>query len=134
MLFNRKLWICIGLLVGIGTPSSWAYEVEESLAFEIQKFPVDHQGPQVIDVEAELVYKATIGEKDYPDFEEVREQFMSWMTNYPNETDYWEIFIKKLGLMILEAYPTVAAVTIEIKVYPTYSIQYAHTSRCTLKR
>ena len=130
----RILIMALGISGVLSAVPLAAEAVSESLVFEIQKFPVDHQGPQVIDVEAELVYVKDITDKAYPDFEEVRRVLIQWMTDYPNETDYWEIFNKQLCRKLLKTYPMVAAVTLEMKVYPTFGIQYSHTSRCTVTR
>jgi hypothetical protein len=107
---------------------------KEALSFLIEKVPVDHQGPQVIDLGVTLDYAAGIGAKEYPDFEEVYKKMLAWMKTYPNETDYWEVFNKQLCKEVLAAYPMVKGVTLEIKVHPTYGIQYSHTSLCTLVR
>lgn len=52
----------------------------------------------------------------------------------PNESDDWEVFNRVLCLRLLDTYPTVAKVTNAIEVYPTFGIQYAHTSRCAVVR
>jgi hypothetical protein len=107
---------------------------EDALLFTIEKFPIDHQGPQVIDLKVRLDYALDIGGKEYPDFEEVYKKLIEWMKTYPNETDYWEPFNRVLGAKLLEAYPKVTSVTLEIVVHPTYGIQYPHTSLVTSKR
>lgn len=107
---------------------------EDALTFEISKLPLEHQGPQVIDLKARLDYKLDLGPKDYPDFEEVYKKLVEWMATHPNETDYWEPFNRTLCKKVLAAYPTVASVTLEIKVHPTFGIQYSHSSIVTVKR
>jgi hypothetical protein len=124
--------ICVALLGSAVIPSISARVVEETLSFEIGAFPVDHQGPQVIDVVTDLTYREGIGDKEYPDFEEVRAGLIAWMKSYPNETDYWEVFVRVLAERILEEYPMVARAGITLKVHPTFSIQYPHTSRCVV--
>lgn len=107
---------------------------QDALVFAIEKLPLEHQGPQVVDLHVRLDYAPDIGPKDYPDFEEVHRKLLDWMHAYPNETDYWEPFNRALGLKVLAAYPTVAAVTLELKVHPTFAIQYAHSSLVTVRR
>jgi hypothetical protein len=51
------------------------------------------------------------------------------MKIYPNETDYWEPLNRALAVKLLETYPKVASVTLEIAVQPTFGIQYPHSSR-----
>jgi hypothetical protein len=60
------------------------------------KVPVDHQGPQVIDLEVELVYRPDTGPKEYPDFEVIYRELGTWIKGYSNETDHWEVFNKAL--------------------------------------
>lgn len=110
------------------------YEVEDVLEFTIKKFPVDHQGPQVIDVTASFTFRESITQKEYPDFEVMFEDLKTWMTEYPNETDYWEVFNRALCKEFLDNYPMVEEVELEIYVYPTYGIQYPHTSICAMER
>ena len=107
---------------------------QDALLFTIEKHPVEHQGPQVVDLVARLDYQLDIGPKDYPDFEEVYRKLSEWIKTYPNETDYWEPFNRALAEKILEAYPKIGAVTLELKIHPTYGIQYSHTSLVTVKR
>ncbi len=125
------LYLVGGLLLN---SAAGAKVEEEALSFEIKAFPVDHQGPQVIDVIADLVYVEGIGDKDYSDFEIIRAELIEWMTAYPNESDYWEVFNRVLCRRLLETYPMVARVSMVIEVYPTFGIQYAHTSRCVVAR
>ena len=120
-------------LGAMALPAAEATAVE-TLEFVMAKVPVDHQGPQVIDLEVALVYAAGIGPKEYPDFEVIYRELGVWMKDYPNETDYWEVFNKALGQKLLAAYPMVTEVTLAIVVHPTFGIQYSHTSRCTLTR
>lgn len=107
---------------------------QDALLFTIEKHPLEHQGPQVVDLVARLDYHLDIGPKDYPDFEEVYRKLVEWIKSYPNETDYWEPFNRTLAGKILETYPQIAAVTLELKIHPTYGIQYSHTSLVTVKR
>ena len=133
-LYLRKLLFLFTSAILLQSVGLGATVEEEALSFEIKAFPVDHQGPQVIDVIADLVYVEGIGDKEYPDFEIIRAELIEWMTAYPNESDYWEVFNRVLCLRLLDTYPMVAKVSIVIEVYPTFGIQYAHTSRCVVSR
>ncbi len=106
----------------------------EALSFELAKFPVDHQGPQVIDLRVKLGYIEGIGAKEYPDFEAVYRDISAFMKAYPNETDYWEVFNKAICRDVLARYPMVVSVETELKVYPTFSIPYSHSSHCAVSR
>lgn len=106
----------------------------EALSFELAKFPVDHQGPQVIDLRVKLAYVEGIGAKEYPDFESVYRDIAAFMKAYPNETDYWEVFNKAICRDVLARNKMVVSVETELKVYPTFSIPYSHSSHCAVSR
>jgi len=64
--------LALACITAVTTPALRAQTVtEDALLFTIEKFPIEHQGPQVIDLKARLDYKLDIGPKEYPDFEEV---------------------------------------------------------------
>ncbi|MFO1446830.1 MAG: hypothetical protein U1F61_01535 [Opitutaceae bacterium] len=111
-----------------------APQVTEALSFELNKLPVDHQGPQVIDLRVKLTYVVGIEAKQYPDFESVYREIAATIKAYPNETDYWEVFNKAICHDVLGRYPVVAAVETELRVHPTFSIPYSHASHCTVAR
>lgn len=50
---------------------SAATVTEDALLFAIEKYPIEHQGPQVISLMVRLDHALDIGGKEYPDFEEV---------------------------------------------------------------
>jgi ABC-type nitrate/sulfonate/bicarbonate transport system substrate-binding protein len=129
-------WVDFSLAAEAADPAraSAPTTTQDALTFAIEKLPLEHQGPQVLDVQVRLDYMPGIGPKDYPDFEGVHRALIDWMKTYPNETDYWEPFNRTLALKLLAAYPTVAAVTLELKVHLTFGIQYAHSSLVTVKR
>ncbi len=107
---------------------------EDALTFAIEKHPIDQQGPQVIDLKVRLDYKLDIGRKEYPDFEEVYRNLLAWMKDYPDKSAYWEPFNRDLAKKLLDTYPAVTAATLELKVHPTFGIQYSHSSIVTIKR
>lgn len=107
---------------------------QDALEFTLEKHPLQHQGPQVVDLEVRLDYRPGIGAKEYPDFEEIYRRLVEWMKDYPNETDYWEPFNRALASKILETYPAIAGATLSLRVHPTFGIQYPHTCKVTVTR
>jgi hypothetical protein len=135
-----KPWLLLALVgilacsVSAISKNPESFPAVEELSFEIKKFPVDQQGPQVLDVKASFRYKPGIGDKEYPDFEVVYKDICARMTKYPNKKDYWEVFNRNIATALLKDYPTFTSVKLEMVVYPTYGIQYSHTSTCTVAR
>jgi hypothetical protein len=71
---------------------------------------------------------------DYPDFRLIAKDIEMFLTNYPNETDYWEIVNKKITALILKKYSTLVSVTSQIEVSPTPTIPYLRSSITTRRR
>ncbi|HRE83592.1 MAG TPA: hypothetical protein PLN52_21280 [Opitutaceae bacterium] len=108
--------------------------VTESFSLEIRGLPLDHQGPQVVDVFLKLTYVEGIAPADYPDFEVIEREVKVFLAKYPNEKDYIEIVNKKLCLDLLKRYPVVTVVAIDVKTYPTMTVPYAHVSHVIASR
>lgn len=135
----RRLAILAVLITGFAgfapAPVAHAATVtEDALTFAIEDHPLDQQGPQVIDLKVRMDYKLDIGPKEYPDFEEVYRKLIVWMKEYPDKTAYWEPFNRDIAKKVLEAYPAVVSVRLELYVHPTFGIQYPHSSIVTVKR
>lgn len=134
---SRLARLCLVLLL-LGVAASRVRAAEpaahESISFAIEKFPVQQQGPQVVDLAVRLDYAPGLTPKDYPDFEEVYRQLEGWMTHYPAKNDYWEVFNRHLCEDVLAHYTMLAGVTLELTVHPTFSVPYAQTIRTTLAR
>jgi hypothetical protein len=133
----RRLVTLALLFAGLAAAAPLAHAAivtEDALTFAIEKHPLDQQGPQVIDLKVRMDYKLDIGPKEYPDFEEVYRKLIVWMKEYPDKTAYWEPFNRDIAKKVLEAYPTVVSVRLELYVHPTFGIQYAHSSIVTVKR
>ena len=65
---------------------------------------------------------------DYPDFRLIANDIETFLTNYPNETDYWEIVNQKITLLILKKYSPIESVTSQIEVSPTTTVPYLRSS------
>jgi hypothetical protein len=109
-------------------------KVKEELSFEIKKLSIIEQGPQVVDMKVRVRYIKGIQKKDYPDFEIVYKDLVAMMKNYPDKTDYLEIFNKNLSLELLKKYPGYGAVTLDLTFNPTEKVPYSQTSHCTAER
>jgi hypothetical protein len=121
------------ILCGLA-PVSAAPKVSEELSFEIKKLSIMEQGPQVVDLKVRVQYRKDLEKKDYPDFEIVYKDLVALMKNYPDKTDYLEIFNKNLSLEILKKYPAYSVVSLDLTFNPTTKVPYSQTSHCVATR
>lgn len=108
--------------------------VKESITLPIVSYGIEHQGPQVIDLETTLHYQTDLGIRDYPPFEEVYAMLFQLMEDYPVETDYWETLVKSMSEDILKKYPQYRGVEMDMRVYPTSTLAYFHDVYCKTLR
>ena len=102
----------------------------EEFSFIIKYFKVEHQGEHnVLHIAFTMRYVPNVGNTDYPDYRAVARDIEAFLTNYPNEQDYWEIVNKGLTAMLLKKYPPLAMITYEIAVEPVQNSPYTRTSR-----
>jgi hypothetical protein len=104
--------------------------VKESITLPISMYAIEHQGPQVIDLNTELYYNENLGRHEYPPFEEIYAMLFKSMENYPVESDYWETLIKSMSADILETFPQLRAIDMDLRVYPTSTVDYFHDVHC----
>jgi len=100
----------------------------EEFSFVIKHLKVDHQGGNILSITVKCRYRANMTVSDYPDFRLIEKDIETFLTNYPNETDYWEIVNKKITLLILNKYSPIESVTSQIEVSPTTTVPYLRSS------
>ncbi|WP_413172892.1 hypothetical protein [Anabaena azotica] len=108
---------------------------QEVFTFQMSNYPIQHQGGAILNVK--VAYRMTpeaIAQNTYPDFVPIRKDIDKFFVNYPNEADFWEILNKKLVQMLLDKYPQMASLSIEIGVTPTvqeplYRSSIVHSTR-----
>ena len=106
----------------------------EEFSFVIKELKVDHQGGNTLSIAVRYRYRANMTVKDYADFRLIAKDIETFLTNYPNETDYWEIVNKKITLLILDKYSPIESVTSQIEVSPTTTVPYLRSSISTRTR
>ena len=117
------------------TPERNTGSLVEEFSFWLKDFRMDHQGQaNNLNISISYRYTANIKKADYSDFRWLAKDVETFLTNYPNEDDYWEIVNKQITALLLKKYPGVAAVTCEIKVEPTSVVPYTRSSRVTRER
>lgn len=120
-----------------GSPDGADIDFDESFAFQIADYGLDHQGGAVVDIWVDLAFKQGIGlanPYDYPEFVSIVNFIKDYLVRYPNETDFWEILNKNLAAALLtQTIPTtfgveyhladvVDTVTVDIQVQPGSSL------------
>ncbi|MEO1402089.1 MAG: hypothetical protein AAFV72_12695 [Cyanobacteria bacterium J06635_1] len=94
----------------MGTPGP-LIDLDESWSFAFEDYAIEHQGQGEIDLTVSYDYVDGIGEDDpfeYPEFLQIFNYVDGFLTDYPNETDFWEILNKNLVTELLsEPIPTV---------------------------
>jgi hypothetical protein len=106
----------------------------EEFSFEINNFKTDHQGESVLNIEIKLRFRQNMQTADYPDFRGMAKYVENFITNYPNETDYWEVVNKKMTQMLMDKYPVLISINSRIQISPQKEIPYSRASTTTRMR
>ena len=104
---------------------------KEAFSFSIEDYYIEHQGTAILDIDITLDFKKPKGQRkpeDYYEFQQIIHYIDSYLVDYPNETDYWEILNTNLATsLITDKIPTawnttyklaksVAELTVDIEV------------------
>jgi hypothetical protein len=132
-----KLRALPGIFVLLLACSAVAYSqsLVEEFSFQIKDFKMDHQTQtNNLNISISYHYKTNIQKSEYPDFRWLAKDVETLLGNYPNKDDYWEIVNKQITSLLLNKYPALTSVTVELKVDPSSLIPYARSSRVTRER
>jgi hypothetical protein len=107
----------------------------EEFSFVIKDFKVEHQSEHnVLNIAVTMRYIPNVRDTDYPDYRAVAKDIETFLSNYPNEQDYWEIVNKAVTSMLLKKYSSLAMITSEISVEPVPNSPYTRSSRVIRER
>jgi hypothetical protein len=107
----------------------------EEFSFLIKDLKTEHQTESHnLNISISYRYVVNIANSDYPDFRLLAKDVETFLTNYPNEDDYWEIVNKQLTLFLLKKYPAISSITSEVTADPTRLDPYVRSSRVTRER
>ena len=107
----------------------------ERFRFELQDLPMEHHEEiKQLDIRVGWKFKSGIDAESYPDFLRVKEYIETFLRQYPNEVDYWELVNKRLCTELLEKFPQFQEITLDIEVEPTDRIGFRRGSNVTATR
>lgn len=93
---------------------------EEIFTFEVQTYAIQHQGGAILSIKvAYRLSPEAIAQQNYPDFVPIRKDIDKFLVNYTNETDFWEIVNRRLVQFLLDKYPQMSSLSLEIDVMQT---------------
>jgi sugar lactone lactonase YvrE/DNA-directed RNA polymerase subunit L len=104
----------------------------EAWNFKIPNYSIAHQGLNNLNIDVKYQYKPGIRQDEYPDFVPIYTSIDNFLTNYPNETDFWEILNKSLTQQVLTQNPALDSVQINLEVLPTNRLPYNRASIVSL--
>ncbi len=104
----------------------------EAWDFKIPNYSIAHQGLNNLNIDVKYQYKPGITQDEYPDFVPIYTSIDNFLTNYPNETDFWEILNKSLTQKLLAENPALDSLQIGLEVLPTNRLPYNRASIVSL--
>ncbi len=119
---------------GRAEPTAKSAALQEGFAFELRDLSVPLQGGNSLTVSVQYGYRDGIRTEEYPDFRLLARACEDFFANYPDKKAYWEVLNKELTALLLERFPALKHITVEIRVAPTSAIPYARSSRVTRSR
>jgi hypothetical protein len=102
---------------------------QEVFGFQVPNYTTKHQGGAILNIK--VAYRLTpeaIADNTYPNFIPIRKDIDKFLVNYPNEGDFWEVVNKKLVKMLLDKYPQMSSLKLEMGVQPTPSEPFPRSS------
>jgi hypothetical protein len=104
----------------------------EAWNFKIPNYSIAHQGLNNLNIDVKYQYQPGITQDEYPDYVPISTSIDNFLTNYPNETDFWEIVNKSLTQQVLTQNPALDSLQINLEVLPTNRLPYNRTSIVSL--
>jgi len=95
-------------------------EHEEIFGFQVPNYATQLQKGAILNIK--VAYRLTpeaIAQNKYPDFVPIRKEIDQFLVNYPHQGDFWEIVNKSLVQFLLDKYPQMSSLRLELDVSPT---------------
>ncbi|MCU0547016.1 MAG: hypothetical protein MUE44_33450, partial [Oscillatoriaceae cyanobacterium Prado104] len=90
----------------------------------LTNYAIEHQGINNINVGVKYQYRQGIAANQYRDVNQVYNSIDTFLKNYPNETDFFEIVNSNLTQRVLADNPLLDSLQIELEVLPTKNFPY----------
>lgn len=126
---KRRFWLTSTILIlscnvptlpSLSQTAPKCEQPEEIFTFEVPTYAIQHQGGAILSIKvAYRLSPEAIAQQNYPDFVPIRKDIDKFLVNYPNETDFWEIVNRRLVQFLLDKYPQMSSLSLEIDVMPT---------------
>jgi hypothetical protein len=110
-------------------------EATEEYGFQIENYAYDYQGQKnVLKIDVLWRYIPNMTKPQYPDVVAIKKDLEQFLQNYPDKMQYWEFLNKDTAKMIMDKYPSLASLRIELQIAPNAQEAFARTSIVTLSR
>ena len=73
----------------------------------------------MIDIDVNYRYKDGITKPEYPNFLAIKKEIETYIQNYPDKYQYWEILNKDIAIMLKENYAVLENIEVDLTIYPT---------------
>lgn len=134
---NRLILICcsIGFITLSVHASAANLKLIESYIVTIPHIKVNlDNGKYDITVKAKWEFKTSPKKSSYLDSNHVINDIKKFLTDYPDNKAYWEAVNYKLASMLIEKYPQMRSLTVEISVPASLFDPYEHSSLINVSR
>ena len=108
--------------------------LQEGFSFSLQNLQVSQQGGNTLDLSVRYAYRAGIRNDEYPDYRLLARTCEEFLRDYPNKKAFWEVLNKELTATLLERFPALNSITVEMQVEPTSTIPQPRASTVTRTR
>jgi len=101
-------------------------------SFSITEYAIQHQGDNHLNISVTFSDQEMDLTKEANLIEAIHRQINNFLTNYPNESDFWEILNQKLVRTVFTSHPIMSSITIKLEVLPTEKFPNIRTTTVTL--
>jgi hypothetical protein len=132
----KVTFVIVAGLIIIASPKVSALTVKETFGFKLSNVSFDHfwRKSQINEVVVSLQYKKGILNSEYPNIVEVEGFLRSYLKEYPQQDDYWEIVNKNLSIALLNKFKMIDKITIFMTMPAGGNTPYPRVSEVTIER
>lgn len=119
-------------LIGCQAVADSVEVVSESLQMTEARVPVSRMGSELVDVAIDISYRKDMTQADYPDFIQLKKDLRDWTEAFdwtPERGEpmlAWEDLASHLSGSVIESYPTINFLALDVFVHPNARQPYRH--------